>query len=255
MSERQAMPAPPSPRPSPLEGEGAPRPLPPGGGGLGGGGRASGARCPLWVKGVVFALCLIPLAHLVFGIVTDSLGANPIEAVTRGLGDWALRLLLVTLAVTPLRRLTGQNWIFRLRRMLGLFAFFYASLHMLTYVWLDQFFDWPFILKDIVKRPFITVGFASFVLLIPLAATSTNRMMGRLGRNWARLHKAVYAIGVLAVLHFWWMVKADVREPALYAGMLAVLLGVRVIWWLRRHGATPLKGRGVRPPSGGRSPE
>lgn len=184
-------------------------------------------------KAFVFALCLIPLGHLVHGIVTDSLGANPIEAVTRGLGDWALRLLLITLAVTPLRRLTGLPWLLRLRRMLGLFAFFYATLHMLTYVWLDQFFDWGFILKDIVKRPFITVGFIGFVLLIPLAATSTNAMMRRLGRNWSRLHKAVYAIGVLAVLHFWWMVKADVREPALYAGILAVLLGLRLIWKVR----------------------
>lgn len=185
------------------------------------------------LKAVVFALCLMPLGHLVFGIVADSLGANPIEAVTRGLGDWALRLLLITLAVTPLRRITGFSWLLRLRRMLGLFTFFYAVLHMLTYVWLDQFFDWPFILKDIVKRPFITVGFVSFMLLIPLAVTSTNAMMKRLGRNWSRLHMAVYAIGVLAVLHFWWMVKADVREPAIYAGMLAVLLGLRLLWKVR----------------------
>ena len=188
------------------------------------------------IKAFVFALCLIPLGHMVYGIVTDSLGANPIEAVTRGLGDWALRLLLITLAVTPLRRFTGGNWLLRLRRMLGLFAFFYATLHMLTYVWLDQFFAWDFILKDIVKRPFITVGFICFVLLIPLAATSTNAMMKRLGRNWSRLHKAVYAIGILAVLHFWWMVKLDVREPALYAGILAVLLGLRVFWALRQRG-------------------
>lgn len=192
------------------------------------------------IKAFVFALCLIPLGHLVYGIVTDSLGANPIEAVTRGLGDWALRLLLITLAVTPLRRFTGVNWLLRLRRMLGLFTFFYAVLHMLTYVWLDQFFDWGFILKDIVKRPFITVGFLSFVLLIPLAVTSTNAMMKRLGRNWSRLHKAVYAIGMLGVLHFWWMVKADVREPALYAGILAVLLGLRLMWKVRdsRRAAT-----------------
>lgn len=185
------------------------------------------------IKAFVFALCMIPLGHLVQGIVTDGLGANPIEAVTRGLGDWALRLLLLTLAVTPLRRLTGINWLLRLRRMLGLFTFFYATLHMLTYVWLDQFFAWDFILRDIVKRPFITVGFISFVLLIPLAVTSTNAMMKRLGRYWSRLHKAVYAIAILAVLHFWWMVKADVREPALYAGMLAVLLGSRLVWWVR----------------------
>jgi sulfoxide reductase heme-binding subunit YedZ len=196
------------------------------------------------IKAAAFALCLIPLGHLVYGIVTDSLGANPIEAVTRGLGDWALRLLLVTLAVTPLRRFTGINWLLRLRRMLGLFAFFYATLHMLTYVWLDQFFAWGFILKDITKRPFITVGFLSFVLLIPLAVTSTNAMMKRLGRNWSRLHRAVYAIGLLAVLHFWWMVKADVREPALYAGILAVLLGLRVVWTARQRIALR-SGRGL----------
>lgn len=181
-------------------------------------------------KAIVFALCLIPLAQLIHGVVTDSLGANPIEAVTRALGDWTLRLLLITLAVTPLRRFTGLNWLLRLRRMLGLFTFFYASLHMLSYVWLDQFFAWKFILKDIVKRPFITVGFAAFVLLVPLAATSTNAMMKRLGRNWQRLHRAVYAIALFGVLHFWWLVKADTREPALYAGILAVLLGLRLVW-------------------------
>jgi sulfoxide reductase heme-binding subunit YedZ len=183
---------------------------------------------------------------LVYGILTHSLGANPIEAVTRGLGDWALRLLLVTLAVTPLRRLTGLGWLLRLRRMLGLFAFFYAVLHVLTYLWLDQFFDWGAILKDVVKRPFITVGFLSFVLLIPLAVTSTHAMMKRLGRHWQRLHRAVYAIAVLGVLHFWWMVKADVREPALYAAILAVLLGLRVYWARNdrrsREGGNPVAG-------------
>ncbi|MEW5769153.1 MAG: protein-methionine-sulfoxide reductase heme-binding subunit MsrQ [Pseudomonadota bacterium] len=195
--------------------------------------RPPSAKQPRVIKTIVFALCLLPLGHLVHGVATDGLGANPIEAVTRGLGDWALRLLLVTLAVTPLRRLAGLDWLPRLRRMLGLFAFFYAALHVLSYVWLDQFFDWAFILKDIIKRPFITVGFLSFLLLIPLAATSTNAMMRRLGRNWRRLHRAVYAIGVLAVLHFWWMVKADIREPALYAGILALLLGLRLVWALR----------------------
>ncbi len=199
-----------------------------------------------FIKAAVFALCLIPLGHLVYGILTHSLGANPIEAVTRGLGDWALRLLLVTLAVTPLRRLTGLGWLLRLRRMLGLFAFFYAVLHVLTYLWLDQFFDWGAILKDVVKRPFITVGFLSFVLLIPLAVTSTHAMMKRLGRHWQRLHRAVYAIAVLGVLHFWWMVKADVREPALYAAILAVLLGLRVYWARNdrrsREGGNPVAG-------------
>ena len=192
------------------------------------------------IKVALFAICLIPLAQLIHGIVTDSLGANPIEAVTRALGDWTLRFLLITLTVTPLRRFTGINWLLRLRRMLGLFTFFYASLHMLSYVWLDQFFAWSFILKDIIKRPFITVGFASFVLLIPLAVTSTNAMMKRLGRNWQKLHRAVYAIAMFGVLHFWWLVKKDITEPALYAGILAILLGLRLVWAVKaRHALAP----------------
>lgn len=190
------------------------------------------------LKTALFLLCLAPLAGLVHGAVTDNLGANPIEAVTRGLGDWALRLLLITLSVTPLRRLSGLNWLLKLRRMLGLYAFFYAFLHFVSYLWLDQFFDWGEILKDIVKRPFITVGFAAFLLLIPLAITSNNAMIRRLGgRNWQLLHRAVYAMALFAVLHFWWMVKLDITQPALYAGVLAILLGMRVAWWLRRAGA------------------
>jgi sulfoxide reductase heme-binding subunit YedZ len=182
------------------------------------------------IKAALFTVCLVPLGQIIHGIVTDSLGANPIEAVTRSLGDWTLRFLLITLAVTPLRRFIGLNWLLRLRRMLGLFTFFYASLHMLSYVCLDQFFAWNFILKDIYKRPFITVGFASFILLIPLAVTSTNAMMKRLGRNWLRLHRAVYVIAIFGVLHFWWLVKKDITEPVLYAGILAVLLGLRLVW-------------------------
>jgi sulfoxide reductase heme-binding subunit YedZ len=190
------------------------------------------------LKAALFLLCLVPLASLVHGAVTDNLGANPIEAVTRGLGDWALRLLLITLAVTPLRRLSGLNWLLKLRRMLGLYAFFYAFLHFVSYIWLDQFFDWGDILKDIVKRPFITVGFAAFLLLIPLAITSNNAMIRRLGgRSWQLLHRAVYVIAVFAVLHFWWMVKLDITQPALYAAALAILLGARLAWWLRRDGA------------------
>jgi len=192
------------------------------------------------LKAAVFAACLIPLAQLVYGAATGGLGANPIEAFTRGLGEWTLNLLLITLAVTPLRRLTGLNWLLRLRRMLGLYAFFYALLHLTSYVWLDQFFDWSEILKDIVKRPFITVGFAAFLLLIPLAATSTHAMVRRLGgRRWRALHRAVYAIGILAVLHYWWLVKQDVTQPALYAGVLALLLGLRVYWFFtERRGAS-----------------
>lgn len=184
-----------------------------------------------FIKVAVFLVCLLPLALLVQAALNDALGANPIEAITRNLGDWALRLLLITLAVTPLRRWTDLAWLLKLRRMLGLFAFFYALLHVSSYVVLDQFFDWNEIVRDIIKRPFITVGFTAFVLLIPLAATSTHAMMRRLGgRRWQTLHRAVYAIGVLAVLHYWWMVKQDISQPAIYAAILAVLLGVRVYW-------------------------
>ncbi|MBI5331131.1 MAG: sulfoxide reductase heme-binding subunit YedZ [Betaproteobacteria bacterium] len=183
------------------------------------------------IKAALFLVCLGPLLDLTYGVIADTLGANPIEALTRGLGDWALRFLLITLAVTPLRRLSGAAWLLRLRRMLGLYAFFYALLHVLSYVWLDQFFDGAAILKDVFKRPFISVGFASFLLLIPLAATSTNTMIRRLGgARWQALHRTVYAIGLFAVLHFWWMVKQDITQPALYAATLALLLGVRVYW-------------------------
>ena len=182
-------------------------------------------------KAALFVLCLLPLAYYAVGATADTLGANPIEAVTRGLGTWALNLLLVTLAITPLRRLTGQAWLIRLRRSLGLFAFFYAVLHLGCYLWLDQFFDWHAIAKDILKRPFITVGMVAFALLVPLAATSNAFAIRRLGgRRWVALHRAVYAIGILAVLHYGWMVKADLRFPLVYAALLAGLLGIRA-WW------------------------
>lgn len=195
------------------------------------------------LKTGLFTLCLVPLGSLVHGLISDTLGANPIEAMARGLGDWTLRFLLITLAVTPLRRLGGLDWPLKLRRMLGLFTFFYALLHFASYVWLDQFFDWAAIGKDLVKRPFISVGFASLLLLFPLAATSTNAMIKRLGgRRWRVLHRAVYAIGIFAVLHFWWMVKKDITEPAAYAAVLAWLLGMRLYWALwsgpGRHGAS-----------------
>ncbi|HZX33658.1 MAG TPA: protein-methionine-sulfoxide reductase heme-binding subunit MsrQ [Rhodocyclaceae bacterium] len=186
------------------------------------------------IKAALFAACLLPLAFLIYGIVTDTLGANPIEALTRGLGDWTLRFLLLTLLITPLRRLTRRPWLIQLRRMLGLYAFFYAVLHMTSYVWLDQFFDWGEIAKDVVKRPFITAGFTAFLLLIPLAATSTNAMVRRLGgKRWRSLHRAVYAIAILGVLHYWWLVKKDITQPAIYAILLAVLLGMRVFWRLQ----------------------
>ncbi len=189
------------------------------------------SRFPAWVKPVVFLLCLLPLALLAGRGLWHRLGANPIEAITRSTGWWTLCLLLVTLAVTPARRLTGWTGLLRLRRMLGLYAFFYASLHLSTYVWLDQFFDLPGILADILKRPFITVGFTALCLLVPLAATSTNAMIRRLGaRRWQGLHRLVYAVGILGVLHFLWLVKKDLREPLIFAALLAVLLGLRLLW-------------------------
>ena len=186
------------------------------------------------IKATLFVLALLPAARLVAAAFTGGLGVNPIEFVTRSTGTWTLSLLLITLSVTPLRRITGWHWLVRLRRMLGLFAFFYACLHFVTYVWLDQFFDAAAIARDVVKRPFITVGFAAFVLLIPLAATSTNAMIRRLGgKAWQRLHYLVYAIATLGVVHYWWLVKRDVTQPMLFAFGLAILLAVRVVYQLR----------------------
>jgi sulfoxide reductase heme-binding subunit YedZ len=188
-----------------------------------------------WLKAAVFALCLIPLAHLIWLAVRHGLGANPIEYITRSTGFWTLTFVLITLAVTPLRRLSGWNWLLRLRRMLGLYAFFYVSLHFTTYIWLDQFFDVSGMLKDIAKRPFITVGFGAFMLLIPLAATSTNAMVKRLGaRRWQLLHRLVYIIAALGVLHFWWLVKKDITEPVIFGGLLVVLFLVRLIYAARK---------------------
>ena len=169
----------------------------------------------------------------------NALGANPVAEIEHRLGQWALRFLLLTLAITPLRRLTGWNVLVRFRRMLGLYAFAYASLHFAAYLGLDLGGYWAQVFADIAKRPYITVGFLAWLLLVPLAVTSTAGWIRRLGRNWARLHKAVYAVAVLAVLHYWWLVKSDIREPALYAGILAVLLGARLWWRWRLRTAPP----------------
>jgi sulfoxide reductase heme-binding subunit YedZ len=198
-----------------------------------------------WLKPALFVSCLLPLAWLVFAAADDRLGANPIEAITHETGLWTLRLLLVTLAITPLRYLTGWAHPLRLRRMLGLFAFFYACLHLLTYVWLDQFFVASEIIRDVMKRPFITLGFSGFLLLIPLALTSTNRMMRRLGRNWQRLHRIVYVIPALGVLHYFWLVKADIAPALGYGAVLAVLLGARA--WKRAAARTAILPAGLRP--------
>jgi sulfoxide reductase heme-binding subunit YedZ len=178
----------------------------------------------------VFAACLLPLAVLLWRAISGDLGANPIEAVTLFTGRWALRLLLVTLAISPLRRVTGWHRLIGFRRMLGLFAFFYAALHFTIYLVIDQFFDWETIVEDVTKRPFITAGFAAFVLLIPLAVTSTQGWIRRLGRRWQQLHRLIYASATLAVVHFIWKVKSDLGDPLWYASILGLLLGFRVVW-------------------------
>ena len=191
------------------------------------------------LKPIVFVSCLVPLILLGWDGYTDSLGANPIETITRATGRWTLILLLVTLSVTPLRKISGWQPLIKFRRMLGLFAFFYACLHFTTYIWLDQFFEVPSIVKDIVKRPFITVGFASFALLIPLAVTSTSGMIRRLGKRWQQLHRLVYVSAIGGVVHFLWLVKADIRRPVLYGTILALLLACRLV--LGRSWITTLK--------------
>ena len=185
------------------------------------------------LKATLFLACLIPLARLAWYGYSDQLGANPIEFITRSLGTWTLVFLLITLSITPLRKLSGWSWLIKLRRMAGLFAFFYALLHFITYIWLDQFFDLSSIYKDVLKRPFITIGFTAFVLLIPLALTSTNAMMKKLGgKRWQMLHKLVYLIAIFAVVHYWWLVKKDITQPLIYAALLSILLGYRV--WAER---------------------
>lgn len=181
-------------------------------------------------KPLIFVLCLLPLAGLAYQAAMGGLGANPIEKVTRDLGEWALRFLAIGLALTPLRQAQGWHWLAQFRRMIGLYAFFYACLHVASYVVLDQFFDWGAIGKDIVKRPYITVGMIAFVLLVPLAVTSTKGMVRRLGgRRWRRLHRLVYVAAPLGVVHFVMLVKADLRDPLFYGVVLALLLGHRLL--------------------------
>ena len=184
------------------------------------------------LRNLLFVLCLLPLVRLVVFAFLNRLGANPIEFITRNTGDWALYFLMGTLAITPLRRLSGWNWLVRLRRMTGLYAFFYVFLHFTIFFWLDHFFDFQEMWHDIVKRPFITVGMATFVLLIPLAATSTNAMVRYLGgKRWQWLHRLTYVIVPLGVLHFWW-VKAGknlLAQPILFASIVAALLLVRLL--------------------------
>jgi sulfoxide reductase heme-binding subunit YedZ len=185
-----------------------------------------------WIKAVVFVAALIPLARMVYLTVTGQL-VEPLEFITRSTGDWTLYFLCFTLAVTPVRRLLKWNWLVKLRRMLGLYMFFYGVLHFMTFLWFDHFFDLAEMWKDVLRRPFITVGFIAFVLLIPLAATSTNGMIRRLGgKRWQWLHRLIYVIAPLAILHFWWMKagKHNFTEPILYGSILATLLAARIYW-------------------------
>jgi sulfoxide reductase heme-binding subunit YedZ len=202
------------------------------------------------IKAAIFVLALVPVARLAWQTLSGQF-VEPLKSITNGTGTWTLYFLCITLAVTPLRRLTNAAWLVRLRRMLGLFAFFYAALHFLTFLWFDHFFDLAAMWKDVLKRPFITVGFAAFVLLVPLAVTSTNAMVRRLGgKRWQALHRAIYVIVPLGVLHFWWMkaAKHNLGEPILFAVIVAVLLGMRLFWRLARpQPGTQARGAARRP--------
>ena len=190
----------------------------------------------IWLKALAWAGCLLPLLVLVYYATTDGLGANPISFITTWLGQWTFRLLLVALALTPLRIVFGIGWPLLLRRLLGLFAFFYASLHFLVWILIDHYFNWDQMLADLVKRRYITVGMLALLLLVPLAITSTNGMVKRLGGTmWRRLHRLVYVVGGLAALHFLWLAKKGRTGPYVYAAILALLLGVRLWGVLRRR--------------------
>lgn len=215
-------------------------------------------RVRRYAKPLVFLLCLVPVLWLAAGILAlqsgdvsaaaaRALGANPVEKVQDTLGIWGLRLLLLTLAVTPLRVVGGWPRLQLFRRMLGLFAFFYITLHFLWYLFVDQAFDWEQLAADVVKRPYITAGFTAFLTLVPLAVTSTRRAMRRLGRRWQKLHRLVYGAAILGCVHFWWQVKADLREPLLYAAIAALLLGWRLLRsWRRRQAAATGNGSAAR---------
>lgn len=192
------------------------------------------------IKAGLFLLACLPFLRLFIFAYLDQLGANPLEAITRNTGDWTLYLLCITLSITPLRRLTGWTWLIALRRMMGLFTFFYASLHFLAFFWFDHFFDVQAMLLDVVKRPFIAMGFATFLLLLPLAITSTNSMMRKLGKRWKTLHQLIYLIIIMGLLHFWWMRagKQNFAQPLLITVIALVLLGSRLVtWWQNKNKA------------------
>ena len=199
------------------------------------------------LKAAVFVAALAPAAALVVGFYQSDLTANPIEYITHQTGTWALAFLVISLTITPLRRLTGWNPLIRLRRMLGLFSFFYATLHMLTWVWLLNLFELSLMVEDVVERPFVTVGMAAFLILLALALTSNGMAIRRLGRRWGTLHRLAYLAAIFGVLHFWWLVKADITEPLRWGVAVAALLGIRVYWaWQKRRAralATAATGR------------
>ena len=187
----------------------------------------------VFFKPLVFILCLLPFVLLVINALNNELGPNPVEEIIRTLGDWAIYFILIGLTITPARKVFNLNGLIRYRRMLGLFAFFYVCMHFLSYIWFDQFFSVEDIVKDIIKRPFITIGFISFLLLIPLAITSTNGMMKRLKKNWVRLHKMIYPVSMLVLLHYFMMIKADYLVPGVMLVILSILLGYRVFLKLK----------------------
>jgi len=193
---------------------------------------------PKYLKPILCLACLVPLARLGWKAFNDGLGANPIQVITFSTGTWTLVFLLVTLSITPLRKLTRQYWLIQYRRMLGLFAFFYGCLHFTTYIWLDQFFDLHSIYKDVYKRPFITAGFTAFVLMIPLALTSTKWSIRKLGRRWQALHRLIYFSALAGVVHYLWLVKIDKRKPEIYGAILAVLLLYRLAVWYQDRAVT-----------------
>jgi methionine sulfoxide reductase heme-binding subunit len=196
-----------------------------------------------WTKVAVFLICLIPFADLLWRFITGSLGINPVETLQHGTGDWTLRFLIFTLCITPLRKLLKLPDLIRFRRMLGLFAFFYVCLHFVTYLGPDQSFDLAGMWKDVAKRPFITVGFTAFVLLIPLAITSTTGWIRRLGgKRWQMLHRLIYFAAVCGVIHYYWLVKSDVRKPLFYGTLVAILLLWRLgDWFFKRRSQAPVR--------------
>ena len=189
----------------------------------------------LLLKPLVFILCLMPFALLMINAVNNNLGPNPVEEMIRTLGNWGIYFLLTGLAISPVRKIFKLAWLFRYRRMIGLFAFFYVSMHFLGYIWFEQFFSVQDIVKDIIKRPFITIGFICYLLLVPLALTSTTSMMKRLKKNWGRLHKLIYPVSILALLHYFMMVKADYLVPGIMLVILSVLLGYRLVLKLKQQ--------------------